>query len=121
MNIKKILKNKINQTDKFHEIRYSIVKRSFYLLFLVFFLRAITIQVFPPSSKILENLSVRQYTHKLKLAPYRGFIYDRTKEPLAISTRRDSYFVNPRVFSPSHKEISILSKILGLTPKKSKQ
>ena len=117
MNLKRILKNKINQTDKFHDIRYSIVKNSFYLLFLVFFIRAITIQVFPPSSEILENLSVRQYTHKLKLSPYRGFIYDRSNEPLAISTKKDSYFVNPRVFSPSRKEINTVSRILGLIKK----
>ena len=77
--------------------------------------------MFPPSSDILENLSVRQYTHKLKLSPYRGFIFDRSKEPLAISTRKDSYFVNPRVFSPSRKEAKEVSKILGLSLKKVKK
>ncbi len=96
------------------------VNRSRWLggMFLLFFgviaLRAVTIHIFSPSSDILENLARRQYQSKIDLSPYRGNIYDRRGEPLAISIRRPSFYVNPRVFEPTVAQVKQLSQLLGL-------
>src|SRR5690606_32268122 len=51
------------------------------------------------------------------LAPYRGAIYDRRGEPLAISIRRPSLAINPRVFNPSAEEVNLISRRLGMPAK----
>lgn len=90
----------------------------FFVVFVVVAIRAVTIQVLSPSADILENLARRQYQAKIELAPYRGNIYDRRGEPLAISIRRPSFYINPRVFDPTREQIKKLSKILNLPAQK---
>lgn len=108
-------------TEAFQDGRDRILILIFLACFVIVALRAITIHIFSPSADILENLARRQYQNKIDLSPYRGNIFDRRGEPLAISIRRPSYYVNPRIFDPSAKEIKALSSILGFSPKKIRQ
>ncbi|MBC7661771.1 MAG: penicillin-binding protein 2 [Chitinophagaceae bacterium] len=84
-------------------------------------IRAVIILVLSPSADILDKLANGQYQTKIELAPYRGNIYDRRGEPLAISIRKPSFFINPRVFDPTPEEIRKIAKILNQTPQKIKE
>ncbi len=87
-------------------------------VFCVIGLRALTIQVFSPSSDLLDTLARRQYQAKIDLSPYRGNIFDRRGEPLAISIRRPSLYVNPRVFDPTPQQVKQLAQILAMPAEK---
>ena len=107
--------------DSFQEARHRWLSLSLLIVFGIISIRAIAIHVFSPSADILENLARRQYQQKIDLSPYRGNIYDRRGEPLAISIRRPSFYVNPRIFSPTAQEIKQLSSILAMSPAKIRQ
>lgn len=109
-----LLKRPKQLVDGFDNFRSRFLIAIFLSVFLVIAIRAVTIQVFSPSSDILDTLARRQYQAKIDLSPYRGNIFDRRGEPLAISIRRPSLYVNPRVFDPSASEVRELSKILNL-------
>ncbi|MBC7530344.1 MAG: penicillin-binding protein 2 [Oligoflexus sp.] len=100
--------------ESFRSQRSKGLSIAFFVIFAIVAVRAITIQVLSPSADILENLARRQYQTKIELAPYRGNIYDRRGEPLAISIRRPSFYINPRVFDPTKEEIKKISKILNM-------
>lgn len=108
-------------SDAFQSQRNRWLSLGFLGIFSVVAVRAVSIHIFSPSADILENLARRQYQSKIDLAPYRGNIYDRRGEPLAISIRRPSLYVNPRVFDPSAQEIRSLSQILNLPTAKIRQ
>lgn len=99
--------------ESFRNERSKLLSIIFFAVFVIVAVRAVTIQVLSPSADNLENLARRQYQTKIELAPYRGNIYDRRGEPLAISIRRPSFYINPRVFDPTPAEVKKLSKILG--------
>lgn len=86
----------------------------FLMVFLILAGRSVWLQVFPPSPTDLSNIASRQYRKEIELSPYRGSIFDRRGDPLAISIRKPSLFVNPRVFNPSRGEIIKLSRILNI-------
>ena len=88
--------------------------------FLIIALRAIYVLAIPPSEAVLAKLSQRQYERKIELSGYRGTIFDRKREPLALSTRKPSLFVNPRIFSPTKEQTRLLSKYLDISVKKIK-
>lgn len=90
----------------------------FFVVFGIIAVRAMTIQIFSPSADILEKIARNQYQTKIDLAPYRGNIYDRRGEPLAISIRRPSFYVNPRAFDPSPAQTKKLSAALNIPSKK---
>jgi cell division protein FtsI (penicillin-binding protein 3) len=106
--------------ESFRSQRSKGLSIGFFVVFAIVAVRAVTIQVLSPSADILENLARRQYQSKIDLAPYRGNIYDRRGEPLAISIRRPSFYINPRVFDPNKEEVKKLAKILNLPPAKVK-
>ncbi len=58
--------------------------------------RAIYIQLTPSASLSLARIANQQYQQIVKLSRYRGVIYDRRHEPLAISIRVPSLYVNPK-------------------------
>lgn len=87
-------------------------------MFAAIFARAAIIQLFPPSKDQLEKIAQRQYEQHLDIAPYRGPILDRNGHPFAISLRRPSLAVNPRVFDPSSAELKKLSQLLELPKEK---
>lgn len=104
--------------ESFRSQRSKLLSIIFFALFFIVAIRAITIQVLSPSAEILEGLGRRQYQAKIELAPYRGNIYDRRGEPLAISIRRPSFYTNPRVFDPTREQVNQLAKILKMSPQK---
>lgn len=106
------------QPGAFVSHRAEWIAKSAVLIFCGITLRAITIHLFPSSSDALQNIAERQYQRHLELAPYRGTIFDRRGEPLAISMRTPSLFVNPRVFSVNAKEAIQLGSILQMPPDK---
>lgn len=79
--------------------------------------RAVVIHLFPSFSTNLQHIADRQYQDKIQLAPYRGTIFDRRREPLAISLRVPSLFVNPKVFDPDARQIRDLARILRMNEK----
>lgn len=46
--------------------------------------------------------------------PYRGMILDRNLEPLAVSTKIESVWLNPKVFDINHTNVSKLLKLLNI-------
>ncbi|WP_234996055.1 peptidoglycan D,D-transpeptidase FtsI family protein [Pseudobacteriovorax antillogorgiicola] len=86
------------------------------MTFLALLVRAGLILITPPSADVLSQLAQRQYHRSIDLSPYRGTIFDRRGEPLAISIRKPSLFINPRVFDPSPTETKALGKILDIPP-----
>lgn len=86
--------------------------------FSTIFIRAAVIQLFPPSKDLLEKIAQRQYEQHLDIAPYRGPILDRNGHPFAISLRRPSLAVNPRVFEPTSNDLKKLSLLLDLPREK---
>ena len=101
----------------FRTQRTRLVFSIFFIVFAILLVRAGLLLVVPPSADILNALAERQYNRSINLAAYRGTIFDRRQEPLAISIRKPSLYVNPRVFSPSSGEIKKLSKILNISAK----
>ena len=77
--------------------------------------RAAYMHMSPPGNGALTSIALRQYSESVTLSPYRGSILDHKREPLAISIRLPSVYINPRVFSPSETELDHLSKILRMS------
>ena len=86
----------------------------FVFLFAIIVVRSFVIHLFSPSSKSLEAMAHRQYGKNLALSEYRGTIYDRRQVPLAISIRKPSLYINPKIFAPTPKETYLISKFLGI-------
>ncbi len=80
--------------------------------------RAVFIHLMPNASKSLDNMADNQYYKPLKLSPYRGSIYDRRGEALAISIRLPTLCVNPHVFKPDSRQLHKLAKITGIPTSK---
>ena len=70
------------------------------------------LHLFPSASDSLHNMADNQYQKEIELAPYRGAIYDHNGEPFAISIRRPSLAINPKVFDPSKSEMKDLARLL---------
>ncbi|HYX35025.1 MAG TPA: penicillin-binding protein 2 [Oligoflexus sp.] len=100
----------------FYGGRNRLIAVVFFGVFAVLAGRAVTIHILSPSADILETLGRRQYQTRIDLSPYRGNIYDRRGEPLAISIRRPSFYVNPRIFDPSPQQTRQLAQILEISP-----
>lgn len=102
----------------FFERRGAVVFLGFLLAYIVFIVRASILTLFPPESARLDLISVRQYQKEIELTPYRGFIFDRRGEPLAISVLKPSAFINPKIFKPLRKQQEQISRILGIPQSK---
>lgn len=102
------------QPGSFLEHRVRLLSYGIYLGLTALGLRAVVIHLFPPSLEHLQTIAERQYQQHLELSPYRGTIFDRRNEPLAISIRMPSLFVNPRVFELTAQEAQELSKIIKM-------
>ncbi len=113
-----LMKRPKQLVDGFDSFRSRLLILVFLVIFGIIAIRAVTIQVFSPSADILDTLARRQYQAKIDLSPYRGNIFDRRGEPLAISIRRPSFYVNPRIFDPTASETKELSRLLGIPGEK---
>ena len=102
---------------RFREGRKKLIVFASFTVFTILLVRAALILLVPPSSDVLNELANRQYNRSINLAAYRGTIFDRRNEPVAISIRKPSIFVNPRVFSPSRTTTKKLAKILNISQK----
>ena len=63
---------------------------------------------------LLNSIANKQYHDDLNLTPYRGTIYDRRGIPLAISVRRPSLAINPRVFRPNAQQKKTIAQLLNM-------
>jgi cell division protein FtsI (penicillin-binding protein 3) len=106
-------RHKRSQPGTFLASRANVVAIVFSCLFVAIVGRAFYLHLFPTAKQTLHDLADRQYQRSIELAPYRGTIYDRRGDPLAISIRRPSLAINPRVFSPTAAETHRLAKLLN--------
>jgi cell division protein FtsI (penicillin-binding protein 3) len=88
------------------------------MAFFVLIIRAAVIQLFPPSAEALRRIAARQYQQHLELAPYRGPVLDRNGHPLAVSLKKPSVAINPRVFHPTPAQLKSLAATLDLPREK---
>ena len=86
--------------------------------FVIVAIKVTSLAVYPDRKEALDNIANRQYHEGLDLFPYRGTIYDRRKFPLAISVRRPSLAVNPRLFKPTTDQRRLLAQRLAISQKK---
>ncbi len=103
------------QPGLFHEQRAFVAFVFFLVCFFALFLRASYVQLFTHSENKLKKLAANQYHSKESLSPYRGKILDRKGEPLAISKKAPSLFINPRVFSPTKEEKRKIESLLEIS------
>lgn len=99
------------QPGEFRLDRARWVGYGVFSLFGVVAVRAILLALFPSQSQALQSIANHQYQREIELAPYRGGIYDHRGEAMAISVKRPSLAVNPRVFNPSGEEAQRLARI----------
>ncbi len=109
------------QPGELNPVRLQIISGFFTVLFIIVIFRAVMIHLFPASKENLESIAKHQYQKPLKLAAYRGSIFDHRRIPLAISVRSPSFAVNPKVFSPSPSQRRKLARLLRVSEKKIKQ
>ena len=80
----------------------------------VLVVRAFELQVL--NKKFLQNQGNIRHVSRVKVSAYRGKIFDRNREVLAISTPLQSVWLNPQQFSTTDpKQHRLLAKLLKLT------
>jgi len=121
--IKTYLKGFLREPDArgFDQNRAGFLAACLLAAFFVLIFRAAVIQLFPPSGEALRRMASRQYEQHIELAPYRGPVLDRNGHPLAISLKKPSIAINPRVFQPSREQLKSLSQLLDLPREKIKE
>lgn len=96
--------------------RARLVEVGALVVFGVLATRAVMLSLLSAENEVLHAIAGNQYQRQIELAPYRGTIHDRKGEPLAISVRRPSLAVNPRIFDPKPEEVERLARILSMKP-----
>lgn len=76
--------------------------------------RALILHVFPAET-LLTRIANNQYKSTINLSSFRGTVFDRRNTPLAISYKKPSIAVNPKVFAPTKKQANKLSKTLNIS------
>lgn len=108
-------------TGKSSNGRLRFIQICFTCFFAILVIRALRVHLFPSQSDNLTELGQRQYQKIVNLDPYRGSIFDRRNNGIAISTKRASVFVNPRMFDPKPHELRKLAELLDIPAKRLKQ
>lgn len=80
--------------------------------FVLIAVKAVVLAIYSDHRHTLDNMADRQYHEALDLAPWRGTIYDRRKFPLALSVRRPSLAINPRLFAPTTQQLRVIVQYL---------
>ena len=119
--MKKKRKVKPKQDKTVFPERVALIKGFFFFCFVILFFRAFSIHIFPTQSQNLKHIANKQYQRNIALSQYRGSILDHRKEPLAISLKKPSLFINPRLFDPTSSQQKRISRILGVSRKKINQ
>lgn len=109
------------QGPRFEIARLRVLTYGLLTAFGIILVRAAVIQLYPPSEEQLKKIAAKQYEQHLDIAPYRGPILDRNGYPFAISLKRPSLAVNPRVFDPTSQDLKKLSHLLGMPREKIKE
>ncbi|MDE3270326.1 MAG: penicillin-binding protein 2 [Pseudomonadota bacterium] len=102
--------------QRFSFPRFKYLRIALYMCFAIVAAKFISLTLL--SEPLLNRIADTQYHDDLDLAPHRGSIYDRRHFPLAISVRRPSLAINPRVFKPSPEQTQKLKQLLNLSDKR---
>jgi cell division protein FtsI (penicillin-binding protein 3) len=92
--------------------RVKITRIFFVTLLVIIGLRALDLQVIKPD-KVLA-MAHKRFDYSIKLSSYRGAMYDRSGQPLAISLDVKSIAVNPRLIDNPSAAASKLARVLKL-------
>jgi cell division protein FtsI (penicillin-binding protein 3) len=103
------MKNKNNKPH--YQFRRMVVLSVFALLISGLFYRALDMQVL--NQAFFQQQGDARHIRTVPISAHRGDIYDRSGEPLAISTPVDSVWVNPKEFA-DFKKVARLAKVLNL-------
>jgi cell division protein FtsI (penicillin-binding protein 3) len=95
-------------------IRLSLVIGVFALISVGMLVRSTWLQIIHDPR--LERLASRQFQGKILMKPRRGFIVDRTGEPLAINLETSSLAGNPQKILKSRSTVHLLSHALKMPP-----
>lgn len=96
-------------------IRQNFLITLFILLLIGVIARLINLQVF--EQEFLKKQGNAMVIRAVIESPYRGMILDRNLEPLAVSTKIESVWLNPKVFDINNANISKLLRILNINKK----
>jgi len=107
-------KRPARQPGRFHDGRGKLISILALGCFVALIARGVKLSLFPAKQQSLNHIASAQYQKKITLAPYRGSIYDRRGEPLAISIRKPSLVVNPSKFKPTKSQTKLLARYLGI-------
>ncbi|KAA0941729.1 penicillin-binding protein 2 [Pseudomonas sp. ANT_H4] len=92
--------------------RFTIILAIFYFLSMVLAARIIHLTIF--SHEFLNNEGRKRSTRLTETVPVRGTIFDRFKQPLAVSTPVSTLWVNPKQFTPTKQQAVILNEHLDI-------
>lgn len=95
--------------------RVKVLRAALICSFGIVLVQATRLHIIPKSADELAALASSQYVEEHQLSPFRGTIFDRRGDPLAISVRAPSICVNPRQFSPTQDETRELARILKIS------
>ena len=101
---------------RFVHPRARLLQKLLFIAFALVAVKTVVLAIYSNRRSTLDNMADRQYHEALDLAPWRGTIYDRRKFPLALSVRRPSLAVNPRIFAPNAQQRRVLARHLHHTP-----
>ena len=92
--------------------RVKITRALFAFLLAAIAARAFYLQVVKPDTVILQ--AHKKFDHNIKLSSYRGTVYDKSGQPLAISLDVKSIAANPRLIDKSASTAAKLAKALKI-------
>ena len=99
--------------------RFAIVLAIFGALATVLAARIVHLSIF--SHEFLNNEGRKRSTRMIETVPVRGTVFDRFNQPLAVSTPVSTLWVNPKQFSPTEQQISMLSEHLEIDASRIRQ
>lgn len=98
-----------------HKMRLIVVAIFFILIVLIILARAVDLTIL--NRKFLKNQGDARTVRTLAIPAYRGMITDREGVPLAISTPLQSAWINPKEFTPTDKQLELLSSAVQISQK----
>src|SRR3990167_7710357 len=98
-----------------HYIRLIIVSAFFSLILFVIIYLVLDLMIL--DRKFLKEQGDARSIRTVEIPAYRGMITDRSGVPLAISTKVESVWVNPKLFKPSKEQLKALSHVLHVPSK----
>lgn len=97
-------------------IRHKLLSVLLVFLAIILVAKLINLQIF--NQDFLKKQGNAMVVRSVNEQPYRGMILDRNLEPLAVSTKVDSVWLNPKVFDVNHVNVNKLLKLLKIDKQK---